>query len=93
MHHQQAAEYQSLQKHLAATLADRALERQLVEASHEDFETKVQPGCLDGIEIGNSYAGEFTISLSGGFPYGLVAYGVAAQSNMSCRLQNEIDHQ
>ena len=90
MHRQQAFEYKSLQKHLAATLADRAMERQLVEASREDFDVKVQPGCLAGIEVGNSYAGEFTVNLSSN---GLVAYDVARVLDMSCILQNEIDHQ
>ena len=58
MHRQQATDFRNLRAHLAETLADRALERQLVEASHEEFEVKVQPGCLAGIEVGNSYSGE-----------------------------------
>ena len=60
MHRQQAAECISLRKQLPATLADRELERQHLEASLEDFEVKVQPGCLAGIEVGNSYAGKST---------------------------------
>lgn len=60
MHRQQAVESTSLQQQLAATLADRELERQHLEASFEDFEVKVQPGCLAGIEVGNSYAGKST---------------------------------
>lgn len=63
MHRQQAAEYKSLRELLAATRADRALERQLVEATHAGFELKVQPGCLAGIEVGNSYAGESAAKL------------------------------
>lgn len=60
MHRQQAAEGTSLQQQLAATLADRELERQHLEASLKDFEVKVQPGCLAGVEVGNSYAGNST---------------------------------
>ena len=60
MYAHQAAETQCLQKQLAASLADKELERHLVEASSKDFEVKVQPGCLAGIEVGNSYAGDFS---------------------------------
>ena len=91
MHFQQALEYKSLRNHLAATQADRALERQLVEASHEDFEAKVQPGCLAGVEVGNSYAGEFTVDPCNIVPHRLLAYDFAALSYMSCSLQNEAD--
>ena len=60
MHRQQAAECISFRKQLAATLADRELERQHLEASLKEFEVKVQPGCLAGVEVGNSYAGKST---------------------------------
>lgn len=58
MHHQQAVERTSLQQQPAAAPADRVLERQHLEASLEDFEVKVQPGCLAGVEVGNPYAGK-----------------------------------
>ena len=60
MYAHQAAETQNLRGCLAATLTDKELERHLVEASSKDFEVKVQPGCLAGIEVGNSYAGELS---------------------------------
>ena len=58
MYANQASESACLREHLAATVADKALERYLVEASNKDFEVKVQPGCLAGVEVGNSYAGD-----------------------------------
>lgn len=61
MYANQASESTHLREQLSATLADKALERHLVEACSKDFEVKVQPGCLAGIELGNSYAGESSL--------------------------------
>ena len=58
LHEQQAVEAAQLHALLISTLSDRALERQLVQESTGDFEAKVQPGCLAGVELGNSYSGE-----------------------------------
>lgn len=90
MHRWQATEYKSLLEHLAATWADRELERQLVKATHEGFEVKVQPGCLAGIEIGNSYAGELAVKPFDTSLHRLVAYDIAALCYMHCSLQNEV---
>ena len=89
LHHHQAAEFKSLREHLASTQDNRALERQLVEASHEDFEAKVQPGCLAGIEIGNSYAGGFAVQPCEKSWYGLATDDAVALTYMHCSLHNE----
>ena len=57
-HEQQAAEGENLRQQLAASMSDRGLERRLVEDSSEEFEVKVQPGCMAGIQLGNSYSGQ-----------------------------------
>lgn len=64
MYAHQAAETAYLREQLAATAADKELERHLVEASSKEFEVKVQPGCLAGIEVGNSYAGEVSLMVA-----------------------------
>ena len=58
LHQQQQAEADWLHQQLAASLSDRALERELAEASSEGFEAKVEPSCLAGKEVGNAYSGE-----------------------------------
>lgn len=64
MYANQASESTHLREQLSATLADKALERHLVEACSKDFEVKVQPGCLAGIELGNSYAASLGMALA-----------------------------
>ncbi|KAL3138589.1 hypothetical protein ABBQ32_006356 [Trebouxia sp. C0010 RCD-2024] len=64
MYAHQAAETANLREQLAATTTDKELERHLVEASSKDFEVKVQPGCLAGIEVGNSYAASLGMALA-----------------------------
>ena len=75
---QQAVEAAQLHDSLTPTLPDRVLERQLVQESTADFEAKVQPGCLAGIELGNSYSGEHVADCCHVLDEGSAGYHVAS---------------
>ena len=57
LHRQQQAEANELQHQLAAAPPQRGLEKQWAAESSAAFEAKVEPGCLAGREVGNTYSG------------------------------------